>query len=58
MNRAATLERLRGSAKWDVLIAGGGATGLAAALAAACRGHRTVLLEQSYFARSTSSLSR
>jgi len=57
VNRAATLERLRGSAKWDVLIAGGGATGLAAALAAACRGHRTVLLEQGDFARSTSSRS-
>ncbi len=43
--------------RWDVLVIGGGATGLGAALDAASRGYRTVLLEQSDFAKGTSSRS-
>lgn len=42
---------------WDVLIIGGGATGLGAALNAVARGYRTLLLEQSDFAKATSSRS-
>ncbi len=42
---------------WDVIIIGGGATGLGAALEAATRGHRTVLLESDDFAKGTSSRS-
>jgi glycerol-3-phosphate dehydrogenase len=42
---------------WDVLIIGGGATGLGAAVDAASRGYRTLLLEQSDFAKGTSSRS-
>src|SRR5215217_7825985 len=43
--------------RWDVLIIGGGATGLGAAVDAAARGYRTLLLEQHDFAKGTSSRS-
>src|SRR5947208_10890552 len=42
---------------WDVIIIGGGATGLGAAVDAASRGLRTLLLEQHDFAKGTSSRS-
>ncbi|GBG96283.1 glycerol-3-phosphate dehydrogenase/oxidase [Lactococcus termiticola] len=42
---------------WDLIVIGGGATGLGAAVDAAARGFKTVLLEQSDFAKSTSSRS-
>jgi glycerol-3-phosphate dehydrogenase len=42
---------------WDVIIVGGGATGLGAALDAASRGFSTLLLEQADFAKGTSSRS-
>lgn len=42
---------------WDVIIIGGGATGLGAAVDAASRGLRTLLLEQDDFAKGTSSRS-
>ena len=42
---------------WDVTIIGGGATGLGAAVDAASRGYSTLLLEQSDFAKGTSSRS-
>ena len=45
------------SARWDVIIIGGGATGLGCAVDAASRGYRTVLLEQSDFGKATSSRS-
>lgn len=45
------------SGKWDVAVIGGGATGLGAAVDAASRGFRTVLLEQGDFAQATSSRS-
>jgi len=52
------LQRLtESSAPWDMLIIGGGATGLGAAVDAASRGYRTLLLEQSDFAKGTSSRS-
>ncbi len=43
--------------EWDVLVVGGGATGLGAALEAATRGYRTLLLEARDFAKATSSRS-
>lgn len=43
--------------EWDVVIAGGGATGLGAAVEAASRGYRTLLLEAEDFAKATSSRS-
>jgi glycerol-3-phosphate dehydrogenase len=42
---------------WDVIIVGGGATGLGTALDAASRGFKTLLLEQADFAKGTSSRS-
>ncbi|OFY63413.1 MAG: FAD-dependent oxidoreductase [Bacteroidetes bacterium RBG_13_43_22] len=42
---------------WDIIVIGGGATGLGVALDAVTRGYKTLLLEQSDFAKSTSSRS-
>ena len=42
---------------WDVVVIGGGATGLGAAVDSASRGFRTLLFEQSDFAKATSSRS-
>ncbi|MGI8581937.1 MAG: glycerol-3-phosphate dehydrogenase/oxidase [Chitinophagaceae bacterium] len=42
---------------WDILVIGGGATGLGAALDAVSRGYKTLLVEQSDFAKGTSSRS-
>jgi glycerol-3-phosphate dehydrogenase len=43
--------------QWDVLVIGGGATGLGIALDAVTRGYKTLLLEKSDFAKATSSRS-
>lgn len=43
--------------EWDVVVIGGGASGLGAALDAASRGYRTLLLEQADFSKGTSSRS-
>src|SRR5438067_4333885 len=58
MNRDQALAALRTSETlWDILIIGGGATGLGAALDAASRGYCTALLEARDFAHGTSSRS-
>src|SRR5882724_1442660 len=58
MNRATALDLLRSAEDpFDILIIGGGATGLGAAVDAASRGHRIALIEQSDFAKGTSSRS-
>ncbi len=57
MNREEQLARLASPDVWDVLVIGGGATGLGAAVDAASRGYRTVLVEQSDFAKGASSRS-
>ena len=51
------LSSLEKQAEWDILIVGGGATGLGAAVDAASRGFKTLLIEQSDFAKGTSSRS-
>ncbi|MGZ3999561.1 MAG: glycerol-3-phosphate dehydrogenase/oxidase, partial [Mucilaginibacter sp.] len=43
--------------EWDIIVVGGGATGLGTALDAASRGYQTLLLEQADFAKGTSSRS-
>ncbi|MBX3025047.1 glycerol-3-phosphate dehydrogenase/oxidase [bacterium] len=48
---------LLGGAPWDVIVIGGGATGLGIAVDAQTRGYRTLLLEQHDFAKGTSSRS-
>lgn len=45
------------SITWDFLVIGGGATGLGIALDAVARGYKTLLVEQSDFAKGTSSRS-
>jgi glycerol-3-phosphate dehydrogenase len=55
--RTENLDRLRDGAIWDVVVIGGGATGLGAAVDAAARGYRTLLLEALDFAHGTSSRS-
>jgi glycerol-3-phosphate dehydrogenase len=57
LSRSESLDRLRDVATWDVVVIGGGATGLGAAVDAAARGHRTLLLEAFDFAHGTSSRS-
>lgn len=57
VTRAAALECLRRQPVWDVLIIGGGATGLGCAVDAAARGYRTLLVERGDYACGTSSRS-
>jgi len=54
-SRAALLEALQDPAPWDVVVIGGGATGLGTAVDAAARGYRTLLIEADDFAKGTSS---
>jgi glycerol-3-phosphate dehydrogenase len=59
MNRNALIQNLKDhqSGQWDIIVIGGGATGLGAALDAVTRGYKTLLLEQSDFTKGTSSRS-
>jgi len=57
MNRSTNLQTLDQTSQWDVLIIGGGATGLGIAVDAATRGYKTLLIEKVDFAKGTSSRS-
>ena len=57
MNRKINIEKLKEIPIWDILVIGGGATGLGTAVDAATRGYKTLLLEQADFAKATSSRS-
>src|SRR5688572_13217948 len=58
MNRDAMRASAFGSAEpWDIVIVGGGATGVGVAVDAAARGYRTLLLEQHDFGKGTSTRS-
>jgi len=57
MNRNLNIEKLKKTALWDVIVIGGGATGLGTAVESATRGYKTLLLEQADFAKGTSSRS-
>ncbi len=58
MNREEMIRRIESeSGPWDLVIVGGGATGLGVAIDGASRGYSTLLLEQSDFAKGTSSRS-
>lgn len=58
MNRTRNLKKLKNhKKKWDIIIIGGGASGLGAAIDAASRGYKTLLLEKYDFAKGTSSRS-
>lgn len=55
INRKELISRLTDTPQWDVVIIGGGATGLGIAVDAATRGFKTLLAEQADFAKGTSS---
>ncbi len=57
MDRNNMLMRLKEVEEWDIIVIGGGASGLGTALDAASRGFKTLLLEQNDFAKGTSSRS-
>ncbi len=57
MNRADMIARLDAPEYWDVVVIGGGATGLGVAVESSARGYRTLLLEQHDFGKGTSSRS-
>ena len=51
------IQQLQEVPQWDIVIIGGGATGLGAVVDAASRGYKTLLVEQADFAKGTSSRS-
>lgn len=57
MRREQLMDRVRSTPRWDVIVIGGGATGLGAAVDAASRGYATLLIEKDDFAKGTSSRS-
>lgn len=58
MKREVALDQLENLERpFDIIVVGGGASGLGAAVDAASRGHKTLLIEQSDFAKGTSSRS-
>ena len=57
IDRQSRLRELGQTQQWDVLVIGGGASGLGAAVESAARGYRTLLLERDDFAKGASSRS-
>jgi glycerol-3-phosphate dehydrogenase len=57
MKRSEQLQALETDTTWDIIVIGGGATGLGTALDASLRGYKTLLLEGHDFAKGTSSRS-
>ena len=55
--RETLIQQLATVPVWDLIVIGGGATGLGVALDGLSRGYRTLLLEQADFAKGTSSRS-
>ena len=55
--RTAAFTKLKNTTCWDVVVIGGGASGLGIAVDAASRGYNTLLLEKYDFAKGTSSKS-
>lgn len=57
MNRASQIKKLKQIEEFEILVIGGGATGLGIAIDATTRGYKTLLLEAHDFAKCTSSRS-
>ncbi|MFZ1749549.1 MAG: glycerol-3-phosphate dehydrogenase/oxidase [Saprospiraceae bacterium] len=57
MEREIQLQNIKKNDPWDIVIIGGGATGLGAALDAATRGFKTLCIEKTDFSKGTSSRS-
>jgi glycerol-3-phosphate dehydrogenase len=56
-DRETLIKQLQENSDWDVIVIGGGATGLGIALDSVTRGYKTLLLEQVDFSKGTSSRS-
>ncbi len=56
-SRTTLIKQLEENSNWDVIVVGGGATGLGIALDCTTRGFKTLLLEQVDFSKGTSSRS-
>lgn len=56
-SRETLIKQTTDTEAWDVIVIGGGATGLGTAVDSAARGYRTLLLEQVDFSKATSSRS-
>jgi glycerol-3-phosphate dehydrogenase len=56
-DRKELIDSIKETDEWDVLVIGGGATGLGIAVDSASRGFKTILVEQDDFAKGTSSRS-
>ncbi|MXV37374.1 FAD-dependent oxidoreductase [Flavobacteriaceae bacterium Ap0902] len=57
MLRNKEIQKIKETTDWDVIVIGGGASGLGSALDATTRGYKTLLLESHDFAKGTSSRS-
>ncbi len=57
MKRNIEIEKIKQETEWDIIVVGGGATGLGIAVDAAKRGFKILLLEKHDFAKGTSSRS-
>lgn len=57
MKRAQIIQSIRETPSWDMIVIGGGASGLGTALEAVSRGYRTLLVEAHDYAKGTSSRS-
>jgi len=57
LSRNEAIQNLSTVAQWDIVVIGGGATGLGTAVDAATRGYKTLLIEKYDFAKGTSSKS-
>lgn len=57
MKREIQLQKAKNEKQWDIIVIGGGATGLGVALESASKKYKTLLLEASDFAKGTSSRS-
>jgi glycerol-3-phosphate dehydrogenase len=55
--RERLIKQIQENSEWDVIVIGGGATGLGVALDCTTRGYKTLLLEQVDFSKGTSSKS-
>ncbi|MBL29867.1 MAG: FAD-dependent oxidoreductase [Flavobacteriaceae bacterium] len=57
MNRTKSLSKITSNKEWDIVIIGGGASGIGTAIDSASRGHKTLLIEKYDFSKGTSSRS-
>ena len=55
MKRAQIIQSIRETPSWDMIVIGGGASGLGTALEAVSRGYRTLLVEAHDYTKGTSS---